>query len=117
MKKLKLFREKDLGLATERQEVVADVFVATPDNTVVVESKYSDVKREITAALDQLVKDGGALLRSGKTEGNKHMTLGEYIKPSDKDFLDTLKDDGAFWWDKKFGGYEIDELASKIVEE
>jgi hypothetical protein len=117
MKKLKLFGEKDLGLPTERQEMVADVFVAAPDNVIVVESKYPDVKRELADALDQLVKNGGAMLRSGFTRGNEHISTGSYKKPSDENFLETLRDDGAIWWDKKFGGYKIDRLASKIVEE
>lgn len=117
MKKLQLFGEKDLGLPTERKEMVAEVFVSAPDNAIVVESKYPDVKREIADALGQLVKGGGAMLRSGFTNGDRHVLTGSYKKPSDEDFLEAVKEDASLWWDRKFGGYEIDELASEIVEE
>ena len=116
MRKLKLYGEKDLGLATERKEMVADVFVGA-DNGLVVESPYPEVKREITAALNELAKSGGVLLMAGTMQGDEHITSGSYKKPSDDDFLEAVKEEVSLWWDRKYCGYEIDELASEIVEE
>lgn len=116
MKKLKLYGEIKWFFVLRREGFVADVFV-DKDNLVVVESKHLKLKKDLSHSLQQLIKHGELVLRKGITKGDIHMTVGSYQKPGDSNFLEALKSYHSFWWNKKFGGYEINNLASKIVEE
>lgn len=116
MKKLKLYGEKKWFFGIKRKGFIADVFV-DKDNLVVVESKYPKLEKELDRSLQQLIKSKKLILRTGVTNENTCSTFFSYQKPGDPKFLEALKSYHPFWWDKKYGGYEINELGSKVVEE
>ena len=117
MKKLKLYGEKKLFWGIKRKGIVAEIYVGGKDENLTVESKYPEVKKDLADALDHLVKSGELLLKKGVGIGEEHATIGVSQKPGDALFLEALKSYGPFWWGKKFGGWEINELLSVIVTE
>lgn len=116
MKKLKLYGEKKLFWVIPQKGFIADVFVDGKNNPII-ESKYAEVKKDLSAAINDLVKSGKLLLRGGRIEKDVCITFGTKQKPGDPKFLEALKDDTDLWWDKKYGGFEISPLSSEIIEE
>lgn len=123
MKKLKLYGEKKtLGIVL-RKGFIAEVYVK--DGKVIIESKNKKIKEEIEKVINEVLseKEDYFYYRTGDEYFNKktgHWGYRTYMvpqKPTDPEFLEALKDSDWFWEDEKFGGYEIDPIFSKIVEE
>jgi len=123
MKKLKLYAEKKILGIVFKKGFVADAYVK--DGNVIIESKNKKLKEEIERAINKALafKENYFYYRTGEEYFNKktghwgHRTYMVYQKPADPKFLNALKDDESFWETKKFAGYEIEPLFSKIVEE
>lgn len=116
MKKLRLYGEKKIFLGFLRRRFIADIFV-DQNNVCTVESKNFTVKKELLAAINELGRNNEIILRKGVIEGNTHTSIGETKKPGDKDFLIALKEYRTLWRDRRFGGYKIFSVKSKIIDE
>jgi len=120
MKKLKLVGIKKIWF-WEIRRVVAEVFVQ--EGKVIVESRNPKIKEDLQREIDQFAYRRGFLFRWSKDIKDKqgriirHELWARNQKPGDPGFLEALRGTTWFWKDKKFGGYEIYETISKIVDE
>ena len=120
MKKLRLYGEKKIFLWFKSKRFIADVYVQ--DGKVVVDSKNSQIKRELLKEIDERIK--ADLIYRGRgiweeKDGKRiHYDVLEPQRPGDIYFLETLLNGySAFWGEKTFGGYTISDIFSKIIEE
>ncbi|MCL4540579.1 MAG: hypothetical protein M1378_13450 [Bacteroidetes bacterium] len=116
MKKLKLYGDNP---ETKHEGFIAEVYVSTDGGKVVVSSENPEVKREIEEAIAELVQKGGPVIKWCVEEEDADKTMikrmGKHQMPKDADFLNALREEHSFW-SRKFGGYEINELVSEVVE-
>lgn len=118
MKKLKLYGTKKLLLGFfDRKGFIAEVFVDPATNELVVISSRSQLRDDLIKKLQNFIKSGDVMLKKSISDKDGHTLSGVLQHPGDEKFLEALKGSGPFWWDKKFDGYEINEVASKIVDE
>ncbi len=121
MKKLKLYGEKKWLFGFKRRGFVAEVCVN--DGKVVVFSKNSRLRDELQREIDKraahnFITRTKAIReeKPGLPRPNIHH-IAEPRKPEDHDFLETLKDQSAFWSTQIFDGYEISGVQSRIINE
>ena len=121
MKKLKLYGEKKWFFGFKRRGFVAEVSIS--NGKMAVTSKNSrlrdELQREIGLEVAHNLVTRGRAIREEKPGLPRPIIhhIAEPRKPEDPDFLETLKDQSAFWSTQIFDGYEISGVQSKIVEE
>lgn len=108
MKKLKLVGLKyDSGKYVGELQLVGEVYVE--NGKVRVESPYPDLAKELLETIEKFAYTRGA--RMGPTREGPHT----FHKTDDPQFLEALCYTDI--WDKRFGGWRIDEMRSEIVKE
>lgn len=121
MKKLKLYGEKKWFFGFKRRGFVAEVYVS--DGKVVVFSNNSRLREELQREIDKEIAHNfitrTRAIREEKPGLSRPIVyhIAEPRKPGDPDFLETLKDQSAFWSTQIFDGYEISGVQSRIIEE